>query len=270
MEEEKVSPIKLYSEEDENLKKFVRSYWFLKKKGRKKAKIFPMVCPHILIHVEDSCIFKLKNTQTIGEGKQIHHPMDELCEIDYGETTFIIGIELTPQGYYYLSSRSSDKVLDKIEEVKKAHRGLDEFLLENIDEIKEEKLDSLKGYLTEVFQKFYNSDEIDLIDGILTKIDRGEKIVSIVEGIELNIRTIERKFKKVTGLTLKKYQLIVRLNRLLDNIYREKEIDWSNLALEHGFFDQAHMIKTLKKYLGISPTSYLKVRDLIGEIFDVD
>lgn len=36
------------------------------------------------------------------------------------------------------------------------------------------------------------------------------------------------------------------------------------------FFDQAHMIKTLNKYLGMAPRKYLEVRNLLGNIFVIE
>jgi len=72
------------------------------------------------------------------------------------------------------------------------------------------------------------------------------------------------------GMTIKKYQLILKLNRLLEEIYMKDDIDWGELSVKYGFFDQPHMIKELKKYLGRSPREYLKNRDLLGDIFEID
>ena len=69
-------------------------------------------------------------------------------------------------------------------------------------------------------------------------------------------------------MTLKKYQLISKLNKLLQDIYLVDNIHWGELSVKYGFYDQPHMIKELKKYLGRSPREYLKNRDLLGDLFE--
>lgn len=113
-------------------------------------------------------------------------------------------------------------------------------------------------------------EDAKIVYNAAKEMDNDLKISELAKKYNISVRTLERKFNKNTGLTLKKYQLIVRLNKLLEDIYMNKNINWSELALNHGFFDQAHMINVLKKYLGKTPNKYLEVRDLIGDLFIID
>ncbi|MGF1728833.1 helix-turn-helix domain-containing protein [Photobacterium kasasachensis] len=82
-------------------------------------------------------------------------------------------------------------------------------------------------------------------------------------------RTLERSFTKVTGLTLKQYELMVRLDKLLLFIYQQPEgqLDWASIAAQFGFSDQPHLIRMLKKSIGETPGSYLNTRNLIIDIY---
>lgn len=81
-------------------------------------------------------------------------------------------------------------------------------------------------------------------------------------------RTLERSFKQVLGLTVKRYLQMMRLELLVLNIYAQEEvIDWTELTHKFGFSDQSHLIRTLKQQLGKTPSMYLNRRDLTIDIY---
>ncbi|GAA4889866.1 helix-turn-helix domain-containing protein [Ferrimonas pelagia] len=82
-------------------------------------------------------------------------------------------------------------------------------------------------------------------------------------------RTLERSFARVTGLTLKQYQSMVRLDTLLEALYQQAEadIDWAAIAVQFGFSDQPHLIRYLKRTLGTTPGKYAKQRDFTIDIY---
>ncbi|MBN2174503.1 MAG: helix-turn-helix transcriptional regulator [Bacteroidales bacterium] len=64
-------------------------------------------------------------------------------------------------------------------------------------------------------------------------------------------------FKKYLGLTPKLYQRIVRFNKALEEIELTRKIDWVQLSLDCGYFDQAHFINEFNHFSGMNPTQYL-------------
>lgn len=81
-------------------------------------------------------------------------------------------------------------------------------------------------------------------------------------------RTLERSFKQVTGLSLKQYQQMNRLEHIVLALYGQGHaIDWTELSHQFGFSDQSHLIRTLKKQLNKTPSKYLKNRDLTIDIY---
>jgi transcriptional regulator GlxA family with amidase domain len=43
-------------------------------------------------------------------------------------------------------------------------------------------------------------------------------------------------------------------------IEQQKEIEWANIALECGYYDQAHFIKEFHAFSGLNPSTYLTKR----------
>jgi len=264
--------MKAITVEDNNLKRFVSRYWIFKKTGKdeKTPKLFPMVNAHILIHLEDECVFETPVKKRRGKGNQILHPITSICDVFYGLNTHLIGFELSVQGYYYLTGNTPEGKIDTIESLKEVDQDLDRFVDEITGNLAEGNFEKLEDYLKKRFEIYYTDEDAKIIYDATKEMDRDQKISELAEKYNISVRTLERKFKKNTGLTLKKYQLIVRLNKLLEDIYMNENINWSELALNHGFFDHAHMINVLKKYLGKNPSKYLEARDLIGDLFVID
>jgi AraC-like DNA-binding protein len=50
-----------------------------------------------------------------------------------------------------------------------------------------------------------------------------------------------------------------RFQRVLPLIQRGKEIDWAEIALSCGYFDQAHFNHDFRAFSGINPSTYLAV-----------
>lgn len=67
-------------------------------------------------------------------------------------------------------------------------------------------------------------------------------------------------FKKYVGLSPKMFSRINKFQKVIRSIEQQKKIDWSMLAFECGYFDQAHFIKEFQAFSGINPAAYLEKR----------
>lgn len=67
-------------------------------------------------------------------------------------------------------------------------------------------------------------------------------------------------FKKYVGLSPKMFSRIYKFQKVIQLIEQQKKIDWSMLAYECGYFDQAHFIKEFQAFSGINPAAYLEKR----------
>ena len=65
-------------------------------------------------------------------------------------------------------------------------------------------------------------------------------------------------FKKRVGVSPKQYLRIMRFQKALLEIETSQAIDWSRVAVESGFYDQAHFIGDFKNFSGFTPNVYMK------------
>lgn len=70
-------------------------------------------------------------------------------------------------------------------------------------------------------------------------------------------------FSGEVGLTPKQFFRVQRFQRVLRNLFNSRDADWPDLALQFGYYDQAHFIHEFKTFTGITPGQYYNKR--IGE-----
>jgi AraC-like DNA-binding protein len=75
-------------------------------------------------------------------------------------------------------------------------------------------------------------------------------------------RSLQRIFREQVGVNPKWVIRRYRLHELAEQIQSGAKLDWAQLALELGYFDQAHLINDFKKIVGCTPMEY---RRQLGE-----
>jgi AraC-like DNA-binding protein len=77
-------------------------------------------------------------------------------------------------------------------------------------------------------------------------------------------------FRQQVGVSPKQYLRIMRFQRALGAIENNELIRWSNIALESGYYDQAHFIHDFKLFSGFTPGEYMKRKTAILNYVPVD
>ena len=67
-------------------------------------------------------------------------------------------------------------------------------------------------------------------------------------------------FERNVGLKPKMLSRVLRLQRVLQRIEAAPHTPWSTLAAEHGYTDQAHLVKDFVALTGIRPREYMRDR----------
>lgn len=74
----------------------------------------------------------------------------------------------------------------------------------------------------------------------------------------LNARRLQRLFTDHVGVAAKWVINRYRLHEALERLGAGGAMDWAALALELGYFDQAHFIRDFKALVGCTPTKYVR------------
>ena len=86
------------------------------------------------------------------------------------------------------------------------------------------------------------------------------RISAVTDQIGLSDRRFIQLFSQQVGLTPKLFCRVQRFQQVLRNIASlatNSAIDWPQIALTCGYFDQAHFIHDFRAFSGINPTTYV-------------
>lgn len=80
------------------------------------------------------------------------------------------------------------------------------------------------------------------------------RIKELNKALQISASPFEKRFRKVVGISAKKFASIVRFNTVLSDLGETKTL--TEICYENNFFDQAHFIKDFKQFTGETPENF--------------
>lgn len=229
---------------------FVESYWIMEQKETSLFDIYvhPTGKPQIILYMEQEK--EADKILVCGQTIDCHN-------MTVGHKNTTIGITFHPHGLKAfidppLNELTGDAVdaslLDRsfTDLAERLYEFSDHLLM--IKEIEKVLLSIMENKLIENYTiSRYISDAINNTKGILS-------IDEIYNNIGFSKRHIERLFKAHVGISPRHLTSITRVNHAISLF--QTPLSLTDIALETGFFDQSHFIRTFKTYTGFSPKQY--------------
>jgi len=85
-------------------------------------------------------------------------------------------------------------------------------------------------------------------------------IAEVTGQIGLSAKRFIQVFSGEVGLTPKLFCRVRRFQRVLRHIGAGRPVEWAAVAVDCGYFDQAHFIRDFRAFSGINPTAYISQR----------
>jgi AraC-like DNA-binding protein len=118
------------------------------------------------------------------------------------------------------------------------------------------KLDALERAMVEAWTPSPFDDSVEF--AIQAFADRPEtaQIAPVADRLGLSSKRLVERFKTAVGVAPKRYCRLLRFQRALQWAERGRTVDWTRIAADCGYFDQAHFIHDFRGFAGITPTGY--------------
>ena len=81
-------------------------------------------------------------------------------------------------------------------------------------------------------------------------------IAAVTDAIGMSAKRFIERFKVEVGTTPKRYCRIRRFQRAVTLAHAGPAVDWTQVALDCGYFDQSHFIHDFRSFAGLTPTEY--------------
>jgi AraC-like DNA-binding protein len=95
------------------------------------------------------------------------------------------------------------------------------------------------------------------------------RIGRIAAEIGISHKHLLREFDRCVGLRPKVFARISAFQRVIHGIGHRKKIDWAQTAAQHGYYDQAHLIREFHSCSGLTPAEYLLRRGPVLNYLEV-
>lgn len=121
-----------------------------------------------------------------------------------------------------------------------------------------EKFKTVENFL---FKKFHSKLIINpFIEFAVNKIIKAPNQMSIEQisnKVGYSQKHLIKLFKDNVGITPKGFLKIIRFQKAINEIAVTRKADWAGIALESGYYDQAHFINDFRSFSGFTPKEYL-------------
>ena len=196
-------------------------------------------------------------------GSVLCGPHSRYFVIDTAEQDIVAGVHFKPGGVYPFLTIPSG-------ELRNLHVGLEDLWGGLASEAREQLLAARTGEEKfRILEKALwtaaaeNLDRHPAVRYALTQFHGAPEtrtIADVTNRIGLSARRFIEVFEREVGLTPKLFCRVRRFQRVLRLIQNSRELDWTQIALDCGYYDQAHFIHDFRAFSGINPSTYLAVK----------
>jgi AraC-like DNA-binding protein len=171
----------------------------------------------------------------------------------------LAGVVIEPGGFAGFFRERSDLFFEKSAALEAVWRPAD--LIERLQEVEDpaEKLRALDLLLLE--RVGGAAGPTKLVSEALKVFEaRGVNVAQCARSAGLSERRFSQLFRENVGVGPKLWCRIQRFQRATSNLHNGFEIRWAELALDCGYYDQAHFANDFRAFSGINPTTYCMQR----------
>ncbi len=207
--------------------------------------IFHFKSRPLLMEKEDILLEPLFATSIISQPivMNLHGPMDTfvaICKPTVLTRIFGLNLDYIPKRSIDLPHTVFQPLWDKLSQLTTT----------------EERINCFTDFINSSCKQPYCPDTVDLFYDKIIEKGTNMLLKDIVNDCPACRRTLERNFKKRTGVSPKKLMRIVRFDYLWNKIKNENAIDFQDLVFDGNYFDQAHFIKDFKAITGEKPSFF--------------
>ncbi|MFF2528849.1 helix-turn-helix domain-containing protein [Brevibacillus sp. DP1.3A] len=187
-------------------------------------------------------------------------PHSEYFIIDTSAETTVLGIHFKPGGIYPFLKIPVNELhnkhvsLDTLWGVR-AH-DLREMLLQS--ELVNDKFRTLEESLIKLASRpLIRHSAVSFALNEFQSVPHTRPLSDVIGQVGLSQRRFIQVFKEEVGLTPKLFCRLRRFQEVLNRIDRAKSVNWMDVAIACGYYDQMHFIKDFQEFSSLNPTNYL-------------
>lgn len=197
------------------------------------------------------------------DGTVLSGPYTRVQVIDTSEQEHVAGVAFRPGGtapFLRFPAHETTDMDVPLEALwgRRATQALRECLLESRDA--DDALDVLEDALLAHVRTPGLHPAVAFALRSFDRIPAMASIAAVTDSVGMSAKRFIERFKVDVGMTPKRFCRVRRFQRAVTRAHQGRSIDWTGVALDCGYFDQAHFIHDFRSFAGMTPTQYYSAK----------
>lgn len=132
-----------------------------------------------------------------------------------------------------------------------------------------ERVGVIEKFMLEFFLQYAQRD--GWLDRIINQIYYQAAVLRLSEHYGewgISDRQLQRQFNEAVGIGPKRFQKAARFQAVVKSCLLEKRRDYLPVALDNGYYDQAHFIKDCRQFIGESPADFFQDKNFMSHFYN--
>ena len=244
---------------------FVESIWLYQSEPQPHAleRILPTGAAQLIVNLKEdqtrlydpNCHYRCVTTAgTVLSGVQSRYQI-----IDTSEQEYVAGVAFRPGGTVAFMRGPTHETSDadiplELLWGRRRSTALRERLLESRSP--DAKLNAIEDALREAWIPAGLHPAVAFALTAFDRVPLTTSITAVTNVIGLSAKRFIERFRIEVGMTPKRYCRIRRFQQAVARAHGGHQVDWARVALDCGYFDQAHFIHDFRSFAGLTPTAY--------------
>lgn len=254
------------------LNRFVECFWMLEGDGPTAGgppeRILPDGCVELILNFGERFLQHHDNERKLQPRHFLVGQMSGPILISPTGAIQLLGIRFHPGATAPFLRVSMNEVTDQVTELGSLSSNLERELLRACEHLPSlpEKISAVEAALAaRLFRAAYDSSVMQLAAQIV----RSAGLISVdklAADAGISSRQLERRFMREVGVGPKLLSRILRFQQVFRAVERSDNA-WASIALECGYYDQAHLIRDFNQFAGQTPAVLFSRQSLLTESF---
>ncbi|HWA35539.1 MAG TPA: helix-turn-helix transcriptional regulator [Cyclobacteriaceae bacterium] len=240
----------------ERLMNVIDCYWIAENDDPRPViqKIIPDGFPEVIFHFGDPFRIRLGNEWEEQVPSLLAGQISSHFFLENSGVASMLGLKFQPTALAALCGIAMDKVTDRVLDLNICTDKLQplETAIRKVEDFNT-RINLVNDHLQALPLKA-NSE----VDKAVHRIFESKGTISVTDlaqEVGVGERSLERLFSKYVGLTPKFYSRVIRFSHIFRSV--TSGMNWTQLGIDAGFYDQSHFIKNFKAFTGEDPSLYL-------------
>jgi len=254
------------------LREYVQYYCYMESEGREPdvlERVIPTANVQLMFHYGNPFAVRLPDeSEYIQPSSIVSGLTDSFSDVSTNGETGVVFIVFQPAGACHFLrfplSELENRSLDMGDVFGNEIREVEERLVST--QAVCDRTEVIDRYLLGKLREIPEYDDSLVREGVrLAKLIGGAVTVRrLSQRLSTTEKNLERKFSRYIGISPKRFLQVVRFEGIMAALYRKRSVNLTEIALNCGYYDQAHFIKEFKRFTGYTPGNFIAKYPVCG------